>query len=132
MSRRHPIRLLSALLALAFLLHAAARPLAMSASLSPGTAAHHTMAGGMQHDMSAPPAPAGAHPRDMPPSHRHCTTDDCCGLSVNAFTMSVAAVTIPVAAQLTAIVALRFSQSAPLGIPRYRQPFPIGPPASRA
>jgi hypothetical protein len=131
MSHRIPIRFLTAPLALAFLLHAAVRPLAMSASLQAGTAAHHAMAGGMPHQMAAPADAAGAHTEHTPVQHRHCA-DDCCGLCVSAFTMSGATATISVDAAVTAVVAALFSQSAPLGVLRHRQPLPIGPPASRA
>ena len=131
MSPRIPTRLLTAPLALAFLLLTAVRPLAMSASLQAGTAAQHAMAGGMPHQMAAPAEGVGTHAEHTPAQHRHCA-DDCCGLCVGAFTLPLVTITIPVAAPVTVTVAALFSQSVPLGISRYRQPPPIGPPASRA
>jgi len=127
MSRPGPTRLLNTLLALAFLLNAAARPLAMSASLQSAAATHQAMSL-MPHDMTTP---ADSHSGHTPAEHRRCS-DECCGISVTAFTLTGAAVSLLIATPRAAPVAVTFSATAPRGVPRYRQPLPIGPPASRA
>ena len=127
MHRPGPTRLLNTLLALAFLLNAAARPLAMSASLQSGAATHQAMSL-MPHDMTTP---ADSHPGHTPAEHRHCS-DQCCGISINAFTIPGAAASLQIAPPAAGFAALQLSLIAPRGVPRYRQPLPIGPPASRA
>jgi hypothetical protein len=130
MARRDSTRLLTPVLALAFLFHAAVRPLAMSASLAGSAATRHMAMAGMDQRAAATPN-AETHREHQPSHHRHCG-DECCGVCVTAFTMSVASVTIPLPGPLVSPVVVRRSPSAPRGPPRYRQPLPIGPPASRA
>jgi len=127
MHRPGPTRLLNTLLALAFLLNAAARPLAMSVSLESGAATHQAMSL-MSHSMATP---AESHPGHTPAEHRRCS-DECCGISVSAFTVSGATVSLLIAPPAAGPLAFTHSAPAPRGDPRYRQPPPIGPPASRA